>query len=295
MLRERLESGAFVVTAEVGPPKGTDVRKMGEHAEMLAPHIDALNCTDNQSAVMRMSPVAASHLLKMKGVEPVMQLTCRDRNRLALQSELLGASALGIENVLCLTGDHVIFGDHKEAKSVFDIDSVQLLQALNGLNEGRDMSGKELEGATDFYAGAVVTPESEPMGPQLMKFMKKAEAGARFFQTQGIFDLDALKRFNSALGGLEVKILAGVILLTSFRMAAYLNEHIPGIVIPDRLLEKLKGKDAEEALDIGMDIAAETISAIKEEGLADGVHVMAIAREELVPEILRRTTLGDRY
>lgn len=286
-----LNSGRFVVTAEVGPPKGTNVSKMISHIEKLNGRVDALNSTDNQSAVMRLSPVVACHLIKTHGVEPILQITCRDRNRLALQSELLGAAALGIKNVLCLTGDHISVGDHKAAKAVFDIDSVQLLEAVKGLNEGRDMSGNSIDGCPDFFCGAVVTPDAQPLEPQLMKFEKKVKAGALFFQTQGIFDLDGFSAFMDFAKQFNVKVLAGIILLTSAGMARYLRDNVPGISVPDTLIEEIASVPKEEALDKGIEIAARMIATIKSERICDGVHIMAIGREELVSEILERAKL----
>ncbi len=286
-LREAFESGKFVLTAEVGPPKGTDVREMLEAAEALKGRVHGVNVTDNQSAVMRMSPVVACHMLKEKGLEPILQLTCRDRNRLALQSELLGAAALGIDNVLSLTGDHVSLGDHREAKGVFDIESVQLLQAIGLLNEGKDLAGNDLEGATDFYAGAVVTPEADPLEPQLMKFKKKVAAGAKFFQTQAVYDLDKFASFMERARAYPVKILAGILLLKSAGMARYLNKNVAGVFVPEPLIEELKGAADQSAK--GIEIAARQIKELV--GVCDGVHIMAIGAEEKVPEILDKAGL----
>ncbi|HPP53896.1 MAG TPA: methylenetetrahydrofolate reductase, partial [Thermoguttaceae bacterium] len=226
LFRDVLQEKDFVVTAEIGPPKGTDVSRLVHHIELLRDRVDALNVTDNQSSVMRVSSLAACRLIVEHGGEPILQLTCRDRNRLALQSELLSAWVLGVRNVLCLTGDYVTVGDHPEAKPVFDLDSVQLLQTVQYLNQGRDLAGNNLEGATDFLAGSVVTPEADPLEPQLVKFAKKVRAGARFFQTQAVYDLDRFRRFMEQARRLlaqnqmgPVKILAGIVLLTSAKMA----------------------------------------------------------------------------
>lgn len=281
-LREAFESEEFVLTAEVGPPKGTDVREMLEAAEALKGRVHGVNVTDNQSAVMRLSPVVACHLLKEKGLEPILQLTCRDRNRIALQSELLGAAALGIDNVLSLTGDHVSLGDHKEAKGVFDIESVQLLQAIDLLNQGKDMAGNDLDGATDFYAGAVVTPEADPLEPQLIKFKKKVAAGAKFFQTQAVYDLGKFASFMEKARAYPVKILAGILLLKSAGMARYLNKNVAGVFVPEPLIEELKGATDQAAK--GIEIAARQIKELV--GVCDGAHIMAIGAEEKVPEIL---------
>ena len=297
--RNVLQEKEFVVTAEIGPPKGTDVSQLVHHIELLRDRVDALNVTDNQSSVMRVSSLAACRLILEHGGEPILQLTCRDRNRLALQSELLSAWVLGVRNVLCLTGDYVTVGDHPEAKPVFDLDSVQLLQTVDRLNQGQDLAGNNLEGATDFLAGAVVTPEADPLEPQLIKFAKKVRAGARFFQTQAVYDLGRFRRFmECARSVLEqsrtgpVKILAGIVLLTSAKMARYMNEHVPGIMVPESLIQELAGAEKGKALQVGIQIAGRLIREIHQEGLCDGVHIMAIGREERVPDILAEAGLG---
>lgn len=286
-LKQTLESGKFVITAEVGPPKGTDVHEMLENTELLKGYVDALNITDNQSAVMRMSTIAAAKMVKDKGVEVVYQMTCRDRNRLALQSDLLGVAAFGINNVLSLTGDHVSAGDHKDAKPVYDIESVQLLDLINTLNSGKDMAGNDLQGAPDFYAGAVVTPESEPLEPQLYKFERKIEAGAKFFQTQAIYDLNKFEKFMQTAGKHDVKIIAGILLLKSAGMAKYLNNFVPGIVVGDELIEELGS--AENPGEKGIEIAARLIKSLK--GMCHGVHIMAINAEDKVPTIIEAANL----
>lgn len=282
--REALASGEFVVTAEVGPPKGTHVAHMLESADGLKDRVHGVNVTDNQSAVMRLSPVVACHLLKQAGLEPVLQLTCRDRNRLALQSELLGAAALGIDNILALTGDHVSFGDHKTAKPVFDIESVQMLQLIGTLNSGKDFAGNDLDGAADFCAGAVVTPEADPLEPQLLKFRKKVKAGAVFFQTQAVYDMENFKSFMKRVvkDKGQAKILAGILLLKSAGMAKYMNKFVAGVSVPAGLIEELE--KAPNGMQKGIEIAARHIKELM--GVCDGVHVMAIGAEEKVPEIL---------
>ncbi|MEW6713736.1 MAG: methylenetetrahydrofolate reductase [Nitrospirota bacterium] len=289
--RDALNSGKFVVTAEVGPPKGTDIKKILHESELLKGKVDALNVTDNQSAVMRISSVSFCKLLLEMGHEPILQMTCRDRNRIGLQSDLLGASILGIKNVLCMTGDHPNAGDHKEAKPVYDIESVQLLKVVAGLNAGKDMMGNELKGATDFYQGAVVTPESNPIEPQLMKFEKKIEAGANFFQTQAIYDIDKFKNFMSYARKFPVKILAGLVLLKSAGMANFMNKFVPGITVPQNLIDELKEAGKEKAMDAGIGIMARHIKQLKDEKICDGVHIMAIGAEDKVPEIMERAGL----
>ena len=284
--REACSTKSFVVTAEVGPPKGTNVAHLKELVGKLREAVDAINVTDNQSAVMKLSSLAACRLVLEAGGEPILQLTCRDRNRLALQSDLLAAWVLGIRNVLCLTGDHVRIGDHPAAKPVFDVDSVQLLQLVGRLNAGQDLAGNSLDGAPNFFAGAAVTPGADPLEPQLLKFRKKIAAGAKFFQTQAVFDLDELKRFLDRAQPDGVTILAGIVLLVSPRMAQFLNENIPGVFVPDRLIDRLASVPKEKRLNEGIRIAAELVRAIREQRLCQGVHIMAIGREERVLEIL---------
>jgi 5,10-methylenetetrahydrofolate reductase len=276
-----------VVTAELGPPKGTNVTQFADLVGKLREAVDAINVTDNQSAVMKLSPLAACRLILEVGGEPILQLTCRDRNRLALQSDLLAAWVLGIRNVLCLTGDHVRIGDHPSAKPVFDLDSVQLLQLVEKLNAGQDLVGNALDGATNFFAGAAVTPGADPLEPQLLKFRKKIAAGAKFFQTQAVFDIEELKRFLDRAQPNGVTVLAGIVLLVSPRMAQFLNENIPGVFVPERLIDRLASVPKEKRLDEGVRIAAELIRAIRDHRLCQGVHIMAIGREEKVLEILR--------
>lgn len=297
--REALEQKEFVVTAEIGPPKGTDVASLIHHIELLRERVDGLNVTDNQSSVMRLSSLAACRLILEHGGEPILQITCRDRNRLALQSELLSAWVLGVRNVLCLTGDYVTVGDHPEAKPVFDLDSVQLIQTVEALNQGRDLAGNPLQGATHFLPGAVVTPEADPLEPQWIKFAKKVRAGARFFQTQAVYDLDRFRQFMQRARKLliqlqkeSVKILAGIVLLTSAKMARYMNEHVPGIFVPEPLIEQLASAPKGKALQMGIQIAGQLIRQIHQERLCDGVHIMAIGKEEQVPEILAAAGLA---
>ncbi len=289
--RDILNSGKFVVTAEVGPPKGTDIKEMIHHMELLKGKVDAVNITDNQSAVMRICSLAVCKLAVEHGLEPILQMTCRDRNRIGLQSDLLGASVLGIKNVLCMTGDHVSAGDHKQARPVYDVESVQLLGIVNSLNRGKDMSGNELKGPTDFFQGAVVTPEANPIEPQLMKFEKKVKAGAKFFQTQAIYDIKKFKEFMKYARRFPVKILAGFVVLKSAGMANFLNSNVPGIRVPQELIDELKAAGKEKALDTGMNITARHIRQLKDENICDGVHIMAIGMEEKVPTIMERAGL----
>jgi methylenetetrahydrofolate reductase (NADPH) len=281
-LQQQLASGRFVVTAEIAPPKGVDLEAGLMRADCLE-GITAVNVTDNQGANMRMSPLALAVLLARRGIEPVLQLTCRDRNRMALQSDLLGAAALGVENLLLLSGDHARFGDHPAAKPVFDLDSVQLLQVVRELEAGHDMSGRPLVGAPRFFAGAAVTPEAEPFELMLQKFTKKVAVGARFFQTQAVFDPEKLERFMETARPFDVPVLVGVLLLKSARMARFLNENIPGVRVPDHLIQRLEG--AHRPLEEGVAIAREMTSHARR--LCHGVHLMTLGMEERIPEILQ--------
>jgi methylenetetrahydrofolate reductase (NADPH) len=286
--REAFQNKQFVVTGEVGPPKGTDIAQLLEHIDLLKDKVDGLNVTDNQSSVMRISSLAICRLILDRGGEPILQLTCRDRNRLALQSELLSASVLGVGSVLCLTGDYISVGDHPQAKPVFDLDSVQLLQTVGQMNEGKDLSGNELQGPTDLFPGAVVTPEADPLEPQMIKFEKKVAAGARFIQTQAIYDLDNFKRFMERVRQHNgVKMMAGIVLLVSAGMAKYMNKNVPGIFVPDALVKEMADAPKDKRLEAGIRIAGRMIKQLREEKICDGVHIMAIGKEECVPDILK--------
>jgi len=284
--KEALNSGKFVVTSEIGPPKGTNIEKMHHHIDLLKDKVVAMNVTDHQSSVMRFPSIGGCLAIRERGGEPILQMTCRDRNRLALQAELLFAYTRGVTNVLCLTGDAVPIGDHKEAKGVFDLDSVQLLRTIRQLESGKDLGGNDLDGAVEFCAGAIVTPEANPIEPQLLKFEKKVEAGAEFFQTQAIYDLDNFAKFMKYARQFPVKILAGIVLLTSARMAKYMTDNVPGIFVPQNLIDELAAAPKGEAVKRGIEIAGRMIATLKKDSICDGVHVMAIGREELVPDIL---------
>jgi len=290
--REVLKSGKFVITSEIGPPKGTNIEKMLHHIDLLKDKVDALNVTDHQSSVMRFPSIGGCLAIKERGGEPILQVTCRDRNRLALQAELLFAYTRGLRNVLCLTGDAVVVGDHKAAKGVFDLDSAQLLKTIRQMESGKDLGGNDLDGAVEFCAGAIVTPEANPIEPQLIKFEKKIEAGAEFFQTQAIYDLDKFAKFMEYARQFPVKILAGIILLVSARMAKYMTENVPGVFVPQNLIDELAGAPKGEAINKGIEIAARMIATIKKESMCHGVHVMAIGREEVVPDILKAAGLA---
>ncbi len=286
-LREAVESGKFVVTAEIGPAKGVDIHEFNENADLLKDRVDAINCTDQQSAVMRLGSLAACLLLKQKGIEPVFQMTCRDRNRIALQSDLLSAYVLGVENVLCLTGDYVTLGDHPEAKPVFDLDSVTLLYAARQLEQGKDLAGKELKGTPKFFLGACVTPGADPLEPQLIKMEKKVKAGAQFFQTQAIYEPKTFEAFMKEAKKFGVPVLVGIVVLRSAAMARFMNKNVAGIHVPDELIGEMD--KAENKLQKGIEIAARLINETKD--MCRGTHIMAIGLESKIPAILDAANL----
>ncbi len=284
-LQSVLESGKFVITAEVGPLKGTDTTEITELAELLRERVDATNVTDQQSSVMRLGSLATCHLLKENGLDPVFQMTCRDRNRLALQSDLLSAYVLGIENVLAITGDLPSLGDHPQAKPVYDLDSVQLLWVIKRLNEGYDMVGNELKGKPNFFPGAVVNPGADTEAAfelQLIKMEKKIAAGARFFQTQAIYDISAFARFMKRAEGFNIPILAGIIPLKSAGMARFMNKNVAGVFVPEELIDKMA--KTEDKVRTGIEIAANLIKELRD--MCQGVHIMAIGWEKRIPVIL---------
>ena len=284
-LKSLLEAGKFVVTAEVGPLKGTDTTEIKEVAELLRGRVAAANVTDQQSSVMRLGSLATCYLLKEAGLEPVFQMTCRDRNRIALQSDLLSAWVLGVENVLAITGDLPSLGDHPQAKPVYDIDSVQLLWVMKKLNEGYDMVGNEIQGKPSFFPGAVVNPGADTEASfelQLIKMEKKIEAGARFFQTQAIYDANIFAKFVKRVEGFNVPIFAGIIPLKSAGMAKYMNKNVAGVFVPEGLIEQMA--QTEDKVQTGIEIAAKLITELK--GMCQGVHIMPIGWEKRVPAIL---------
>ena len=291
LFEEKLSSGEFVVTTEVGPAKGTDTSDIVHHIDLLKDRVDAINVTDHQSSVMRFPSLGGCLLVKEHGGEPILQVTCRDRNRLALQADLFLAFSRGITNVLCLTGDSIDVGDHKEAKPVFDLDSVQLLKMIRTLESGTDIEGNELKGVPSFCIGASVHPEADFIEPQLVKFEQKVSAGAQFFQTQGIFDLANLRRFMQYASQFNAKILAGIIVLASARMARYMNENVPGIIVSQAIIDELADVEKGKGLQKGIEIAARLIKTIKSENLCHGVHIMAVGNEGLVPDILEAAEL----
>jgi len=281
---EKLNSGKHIITCEVGPPKGVNINSKLAEAELLKGKVDAFNVTDLQSSVMKLGSLAVCHLLATRDLEPIFQLTCRDRNRLALQSDLLSAYVLGIRNVLLLTGDHPILGDHPQAKPVFDLDSVSLLQVASTLMEGKDMNGNELDGKPDFCLGAVVNPGADPLELQLIKMEKKIEVGARFFQTQAVYDLEKFEEFMEKASKFGVPILGGIIILKSAAMARYMNENVAGVSVPEKYLKMMAEAKKEERAKVGIQIAAELIKGMK--NICRGIHIMALGLERYVPELL---------
>jgi len=295
--RDRLESGAFTVTAEIGPPRGADPGAIARKVTPLRDWVAAVNITDNQGASVRLSSWAGSLLAIAAGVEPIMQVTCRDRNRIALQSDLLGASAMGIPNILVMTGDHPKFGDHASAKPVFDLDSVQLLWAARTMrDERRLLSGRELDPAPSWFLGAVENPSAPPAGFRAARLGKKVDAGAQFVQTQYVFDVAGFGEWMSQVRDLGLHerchILAGVGPVSSLRALAHLERGVPGVRVPEAVARRLRGVPAGRVAEEGISICAEAISELRRiPGLA-GVHVMAVGNEHRIPQILRRAGLG---
>ena len=318
MLKEALEAGKFGITAEMAPPKGCDFTEQMEAAELLKGKVHGVNVTDMQSASLKATGLGLCIKLKQAGVEPILQMTGRDRNRMALMGDALAAAAFGIDTMLALTGDHPVVGDCRDSKPVYDLDSVGILQMLTNMEEsGRDCGGNVLAGngydketntVTDksatpkFYKGASVTPVYEPLFLQINKLRQKVEAGAMYIQTQGIFDIDTYKRFLEAVdkAGIKTHIMAGIIPLKAAGMAKYMNENVPGIDVPQHMIDKLAAAAAEGKekgikglpAKLGIEMAAEMIAEIKAQGLGSGVHIMAIGAEKNVPTILDKAGLS---
>lgn len=283
--REKLLSGKFITTAEISPPKGIDVTGILGEANLIKDVVDAINVTDNQRAIMRMSPLAACCVLEREGFETIMHLTCRDRNRLALQSELLAAYALGVSNILVMSGDHPVKGDHAGAKPVYDLDSVQLLGLIRKLNKGFDLSGNRLQSSPDFCAGAVANAEINE--PALIKLEKKIKMGACFIQTQAVFEADKFAEFMDRIGSKKIKVIAGIIPLRSGKSARFLNKNIAGIKVPEDIIRRMLDAKYPEAL--GMEIAAELVKELR--GMCGGVHIMPIGSHENTAGILEMAGL----
>lgn len=288
-LKEKIKTDKFIATCEIGPPKGINVENILKESESFKNRVDAVNVTDLQSSVMKLGSLAMCYLLKTKGHEPIIQITTRDRNRLALQSDILSAAVLGLKNVLILTGDHPSRGDHPQAKAVFDLDSVQLLEVIGSLNSGLDMAGNKLDGKPDIFAGAVVNPGAEPLEPEIIKMEKKVKAGAKFFQTQAVFDVDKFANFMQKIKHIKVPVLAGIILLKSPAMARYMNENVSGIDVPDNLIKEIESVDKSNRPERSVEIAANVINGLKP--LCRGVHIMPLGWESKVCGLLDATGL----
>lgn len=296
-LEKVLESGNFAVTAEAGPPKGTSARVILRKAELLRPCCDAVNVTDNQTAIVRMSSLAGCALLKQQDVDPVMQIVTRDRNRIAIQSDVLGALALGIGNFLCLSGDHQKFGNHPAAKGVFDIDSIQLIQTLKIMrDEKKFLCGEEVSGETPMFIGAAENPYADPFEFRVTRLAKKVKAGADFIQTQAVYDVAKFAKWMEMVAdqGLDKKvhILAGVIPIRSAGMARYMRDYVSGVSVPDELVTRME--DAEDAKEEGVKIILEVIEQLKEIPGVHGIHIMAVGWEDIVPQIVEQAGLLPR-
>ena len=296
-LEKVLESGTFAVTAEVGPPKGTVALVVKKKAEVLKGSCDALNVTDNQTAIVRMSSLAGCVLLKEVGVDPVMQIVCRDRNRIAIQSDVLGAVALGIGNFLCLSGDHQRFGNQPDAKGVFDIDSIQLIQTLKKLRDERKLlGGDDITGEVPLYIGAAANPFADPVKFRVARLAKKVRAGADFIQTQAIYGVAAFSSWMKEVRHLgldkRVHILAGIIPPRSVGMARYMRDYVPGIYVPDEIITRLE--NAAKVKEEGLKITLELIERLEEIEGVHGIHIMAVGWEDAVPQIVDRAGLLPR-
>ena len=299
-LQKVLESGKFAVTGEIGPPRGADPAHMLKLCRELKGSADGFNLTDNQTAIVRLSSIASAVILMREGLEPIIQMTCRDRNRIALQSDLLGASAIGIINVLCLTGDHQIFGNEKSAKGVFDLDSVSLLNTFKNMRDTkRQLSGEELEAAPQIFLGAAENPFATPYEFRALRLQKKINAGAQFIQTQAIFDMDWFEKWMVEVRKLglhdRVHIEGGVIPCKSLGAARYMKNKVPGMKVPDSIIARMKkAKDENREKEEGLQICVEMIDRLQHIEGVHGVHIMAVAWEEMLPYIVKEAKLLPR-
>lgn len=304
MLKNALDNGKFGVTVEMAPPKGYDFTEQLSVAELLKGKVHGVNVTDMQSACLKASSLGLCIKLKQAGLEPIIQVTGRDRNRMAIMADMLSAASFGIDTMLALTGDHPTVGDCSQTKPVYDLDSVGILNMLSLMEAtGNDCGGNELAGgAPKFYKGAAVTPVYEPLFLQINKLRQKVEAGAEYIQTQGIFDLETFKRFMDEVdkAGIRTHIMAGIIPLKAAGMAKYMNENVPGIAVPQDMIDRLAAAAAEGKekgvkglpSKLGIEMAAEMVAKIKDQGLCDGVHIMAIGAEKNVPTILEKAGIS---
>ena len=287
-LSKALQSSDFVMTSELTPPKGLDLAPLLEKAALLKPYVSAINLTESHAARMAMDPVAVGHLMLDQGVEPIVQMTSRDKNRLAIQASILGACALGVSNLVFMGGDPPKNGDHPDAKPVFDLFASQLLEAVQALNHGTDLNGNALNRNTKIFAGAVVNPGASDPDAEIENLHRKIDGGAEFFQTQAVYDVDAFSNFLEKADSPK-PILAGIIPIKSVKMAQYMNDRIPGVDIPDHLIEKIAGAgdDKEAISQISIEIAANTIQELR--SVTKGVHVMAIGWEQYIPQMLEQS------
>lgn len=289
------ERNTFVITGEIGPIKGaihrdqTMVSACAQEASQLHPFVHGVNVTDNQSAVMRLGSLAASVRLKEKNIEPIYQLTCRDRNRIALQSDLLTAYSLGIDNVLLLTGDHIVLGDHKEAKPVFDLDSVQLIKMAAGLRAGYDIAGNRIENPPDMSLGAVVNPNADPLELQLLKMKKKIAAGAEFFQTQAVYDADLFKRFMDSVQPFNRPIQVGMVVLKSGAMGRFMNKNVSGITVPQAWIDEIDSVAKEDRKKKAAEMTGRFLREVKSH--VHGVHLIPLGWVDIVPDILEQADI----
>jgi len=294
-----LETGGFVVTSECGPPRGADAEVIRKKGKLLQGIVDAVNVTDNQTSVVRMSSFSACIILKEMGFDPILQMVCRDRNRIAIQSDILGAAALGINNILCLSGDHQKFGDHSRAKNVFDMDSIQLINTVKTLREdGKFLGGEEVKGRPFLFIGAAENPFADPFEIRAARLGKKVRAGCEFIQTQCIYNLERFSKWMEMVRdrGLHEKcaILAGVTPFKSVGMARYMKNSVPGMDVPDELIERLKGVPKEKQSEEGIKMCVESIQKLREIPGVRGIHIMAIEWEEKVSEIAKTSGLLPR-
>jgi methylenetetrahydrofolate reductase (NADPH) len=297
-LEKILERGEFAVTSECGPPRGADAEVIKKKGALLKGSVDAINVTDNQTSVVRMSSLSSCVLLKQIGIDATLQMVTRDRNRIAIQSDILGAAALGINNILCLSGDHQKFGDHSTAKNVYDIDSIHLIQTVKHMrDEGKFLGGEELKGIPRLFIGAAANPFADPFESRVVRLAKKA-AGVQFIQTQCIFNLERFGQWMEQVRdrGLheKVHILGGVTPMKSVGMANYMKNMVPGMDVPDALIARIKGVEKDKRAEEGVKIAIETIQQLKEMEGVHGVHIMAIEWEEMVPRIAEEAGLLPR-
>ena len=284
---ESLKSGKFVVTTELNPPKGTDLRRLFREADALDYMVDAFNLTDSPGANMSMAPIAAAHLMRDRGIEPILQVTGRDRNRIAIEGEILAAAALGVTNVLCMSGDPPGRGDHPDAVGVFDLRAETLLEAVSAMNSGTDMYGNELRGTPSIFAGAVANPGADDLDVELARMEEKVRMGASFFQTQAVYDAETFETFMETARGFGVPVLAGMIVLKSARMARFLDANLPGVSVPESIIEEMDS--AAVPADTSIEITSRLIRDVRD--MCDGTHIMAIGWESRIPEILERSGL----